>query len=220
VSPDVEIPCPLCEVIAGRGTMPLDRPWYRRGSAVVLPARGHLVRGHLLICSAEHYPTLLLSPAEVIEDVPALATAVQDKLLEAFGLDSFVFEHGVTGPNKEDLGCSIDHVHLHALPLPQPLLALVAEWLEHFTVLEPAGFPYPARYLLGRVGRHGEWVVSPPEQVIARRHFLKLLDEHLGRTSRYDELLITSDDLIAETYAALQPDRSRRVYVRSGRPDT
>jgi diadenosine tetraphosphate (Ap4A) HIT family hydrolase len=195
--------CPLCESIAGRSPVPLDGPWITAGRAVAIPARGHLVAGHMLVCSAEHHPNLLSSPAPVQADVLALVAGVRDRLAGAFSLQCFAFEHGLIGRNRDEIGCSIDHVHLHVMPLPAAVIAKAREWLAGFSVLGNGVEVDTRRYLLGQFSDSGNWYVSPPGHPICHRHFLKLIDEELGRTSRWDEAVVDSGSLILAAFQAL-----------------
>ncbi|MDY0814813.1 HIT domain-containing protein [Kitasatospora purpeofusca] len=217
-----EYRCPLCEAGRGRGAVPLDRPWLESENGVVLPALGHLLRGHLLICSKEHHPNLLSAPDEIAEELLELLDETSGRLREAFGKDCFAFEHGFVGKNTEEIGCSIDHVHLHVIPLPAGTLDLARGWLTGFTPLKESGAADRQRYLLARVGADGDWLVSPDGMRVTHRHFLKLVDEEIGRTGRYDELLGVSGHLIEQTHEALGlrdgelpirvPVRARHVY--------
>lgn len=204
----VERQCPLCESIHGRGALPLDRPWLQSTFGAVLPALGHLIPGHLLVCSSAHYPNLLSAPAEVAEDLLELLDKTQQRLRDAFGLDCFAFEHGFVGKNTSEIGCSIDHIHLHILPLADTLLQQARQWVADFTPLNASAVSDRSRYLLARVGFDGKWLASPDGLQVTHRHFLKLLDQELGRTGRYDEVMGVSGELIRQTHDILGLDES------------
>lgn len=198
--------CPLCEAAGNRGSMPIDRPWLVSAAGAVLPAKGHLVPGHVLVCSKAHYPNLLSAPRAVAEDVLALANAARRRVSEAFGHETFTFEHGFVGKNTTELGCAIDHIHVHVLPLPDAVLRRAERWISDFRPLTGADDVGDVqRYLIARLG-DADWMVSPDDFPIVRRHFLKLIDEELGRTGRYDEVVVSSDELIRYTFDRMRFD--------------
>jgi diadenosine tetraphosphate (Ap4A) HIT family hydrolase len=182
--------------------MPIDRPWYSDGDSVVLPAKGHLLPGHLLVCSGKHIPNLLSAPPRLRRRLRRFVGEIQAQVDLAFGSDSFAFEHGFVGGSGRDLGCSIDHIHVHVMPLPASILAKAATWLDGFADVDDPRID-ATRYVQARVGRHGSWRISTPDLVPIHRHFLKLLDVELGNTARYDEDVVSSDDLIHLTFERL-----------------
>lgn len=180
--------------------MELDRPWASEGGCVVLPARGHLTLGHLLVCSRSHVPNLISTSPALRDAVVESVGHVERVLSEEFGSPVFAFEHGFVGGTGVELGCSIDHLHIHVLPLRQGVVEKVVGWLDDFCPWNSARDIDPSRYLLARSPSSGQWKVSPRAYRPVHRHFLKKLDEVMDRTARYDETVVDSSDLIRATY--------------------
>lgn len=97
------------------------------GNFVVVPTYGSIVEGWVMIVSKHHYLSvgeLLFQNrlnSEIHHEFQKLKEAVIDKLRLSYNLNIAIFEHG---PAKcfEKVGCGIDHLHLHVLPLEFNLL--------------------------------------------------------------------------------------------------
>jgi len=100
-------------------------PWntilYESDNFIVVPTLGSLIEGWLLIISKEHYLCMGALPGFLHSELQELLDLISNKLIGVYGPPT-VFEHG---PSKEgeDMGCGIDHAHLHVVPLQFSLLA-------------------------------------------------------------------------------------------------
>ena len=133
--------CCLCSQIAGwkendliARLLPPDQPYARRiifesASFAVVPSLGPLVRGHMLLCPKAH----VRSFAQVYdnlhteyEEVKARLSAV---LREKYAAEITLFEHGMAATGDRIL-CTVDHAHMHFVPLPPAFDAGPANRLE------------------------------------------------------------------------------------------
>src|SRR5260221_12042148 len=108
--------CCICDGLVRRASQaPWDAVLYDSGRFIITPSKGSLVPGWLLVVAKRH--TLCsgaTSSSEFTELLDCLGVA-QDLVRKNFGEPTF-FEHG---PSRSglSLGCGIDHLHLHVLPL-------------------------------------------------------------------------------------------------------
>lgn len=82
---------------------------------LVFPSVGPLVEGHLLIVPKKHCYSIAGLPPDFYEELEALVKSVGQLLTKEYCKPIF-FEHG-TVSSLANGGTSIDHAHLHALPL-------------------------------------------------------------------------------------------------------
>ena len=137
--------CAFCGQVDGDGSRNeilalIQEPWAHRpvlaelGAAVAMPSIGALVRGHTLVCPADHHRSVLAAPQNVAADVQDLVASVRGRLEAATGLSTHVFEHGSAREGNR-VACSVEHAHVHVLPCGgdvRPLIIDAARW-------QPAG---------------------------------------------------------------------------------
>jgi diadenosine tetraphosphate (Ap4A) HIT family hydrolase len=112
--------CPFCvsfEYYLYRKMLPNYRPGELEicgtKNFVVLPDIAPLVEGHILIISREHH--LSMGSCGLFDELVELKEHVQ-RMVSACYSQPIFFEHGSMKPKH--CGSSIDHAHLHCLPLP------------------------------------------------------------------------------------------------------
>lgn len=81
-----------------------------------------LCPGHLLIVSQEHYNSFANAPLEVQHSLKQVLNAISEN---PFYEDMLFFEHGAVFPGTG--GASIDHAHMHVLPLNLDLKKAIEE---------------------------------------------------------------------------------------------
>jgi len=108
--------CCFCDgVVRGGSGAPWDTVLYDSGNFIITPTKGALVPGWLLVVAKQHkLCSGALSDSELTELTDCLSTAKR-MVRENFG-EPTIFEHG---PCKSGtaVGCGIDHLHLHVVPL-------------------------------------------------------------------------------------------------------
>lgn len=108
------LPCALCSSIAEPRTH-WDQPVFESQSFVAVPSLGSLVEGWLLVVPRQHFISIgALTPA-LLEEFTHFKQDVSARLSSLYG-DTCAFEHGPYAPNRE-IGCGVDHAHVHLVPL-------------------------------------------------------------------------------------------------------
>jgi ATP adenylyltransferase len=135
--------CCLCSQIAGQPSNDLiarllpDQPYVRRvmldtSLFAVVPSLGPLIGGHSLVCPKSHIRSFANLDTKGYEEFRNLKRVLKSALKHAYGADVHLFEHGAaTGGNR--ILCSVDHAHMHFVPLPErtPLEAVEQiEWMQ------------------------------------------------------------------------------------------
>jgi ATP adenylyltransferase len=189
----MELTCRFCDHLkadagGSLGSSPWDHVVHRSDRFVVVPSKGALVPGWLLVVPKEH----LLSMAEVTEsssreELDQLLSIVKSRVEAAFGPVT-LFEHGATCPNS-NFGCGIDHAHLHMAVLPFNLLEAVRRTHPEWSWMQSArpwshGGPREAPYL-ALAGPDGIWLESQPPTV-PRQFFRQMIAQSLGKLHEYD----------------------------------
>lgn len=108
--------CAFCDNLSReKPQAPWDRILFDSGNFVICPTKGSLVPGWLLVIAKSH---LLCSGALGTEFFPELEATIlraQDMVTSHFG-EATIFEHGPCASGTA-LGCGIDHLHIHVVPL-------------------------------------------------------------------------------------------------------
>ncbi|CAN5779743.1 hypothetical protein BH09VER1_BH09VER1_17600 [soil metagenome] len=135
--------CCICEEIGNhrfpehlRGIYGLaDRTCAETSDFIAFPTVSPLVKGHMLIFTKHHVPSLRKTSRKSIQSLQELATQIAARVSpEADHV--FFFEHGVMADGKGS--CGITHAHLHVLPLDPATIASVIQ--ETSTVFPPQHF--------------------------------------------------------------------------------
>jgi ATP adenylyltransferase len=85
----------------------------------VVPSLGALVPGWLLVAPVEHRLRVANCSPEERQALTVVRRRVQDELGATFG-PVVAFEHGPRTPGSA-AGCSVDHAHLHVVPVNGPV---------------------------------------------------------------------------------------------------
>jgi diadenosine tetraphosphate (Ap4A) HIT family hydrolase len=139
------IGCCLCGQIAGRqeddliARMLPGEPYVRRimmesRSFAVVPSLGPLVPGHCLLLPKSHVTSFARLAGELDAEYQQVKAELKEGLRARFGSEATLFEHGMDAAGDRVL-CSVDHAHMHFLPLPHALEPAMAQrreedWVE------------------------------------------------------------------------------------------
>lgn len=154
---------------------------------VVVPSKGALVPGWVLVVPIDHVLTLAELPQPSRSPFAALVARVEARLLATVG-PSVLFEHGPAAVGRS-AGCGVDHAHLHVVPVPVDLrkAAVQAEVLDAALPWTPAAWPWEARtepdkdYLFVRDADGAGWMAeatSLPSQAFRQTLCRHLRQEH------------------------------------------
>ena len=128
--------CQLCDQLGcSNQSAEWNKPLFESPNFVVLPSLGALVEGWLLLVPKKHYICFGAMPSSLDFEMSKLKDFVRSVLEQHYG-QIWAFEHGPHKPNC-DVGCSVDHAHLHLVPLKFDLVSAMdsflpqaASWIE------------------------------------------------------------------------------------------
>ena len=137
------VACYVCGQIAGDPDRDLiaqflpGSPYIRRvvldsESFAAVPSLGPLAEGHLLLCPRPHLPSAAALPQTLHGEYESVKATLAARLTDTYGAPVHVFEHGMAASGGRTL-CTVDHAHVHLVPLPESLgcLGLTGpEWVE------------------------------------------------------------------------------------------
>ncbi len=117
--------CKYCSGFLKQDKSKNNSPWneilFETNNFVVVPTLGALVKGWLLIVPKDHYLCMGALPKSLWPELLSLKSYINCLLTDIYGPIT-IFEHG---PHSEklEIGCGIDHAHLHLVPLNFSLLS-------------------------------------------------------------------------------------------------
>jgi len=94
---------------------PWDTVLHESGNFVIVPTKGALVPGWLLVVAKRHALCVGALSGTELDELTSCLTWARDLVQENFGPPT-IFEHGPSQAGTT-LGCGIDHVHVHVAPL-------------------------------------------------------------------------------------------------------
>jgi ATP adenylyltransferase len=131
------IDCCLCTNLASDDRQPWDRPIFESTNFVALPSLGSLVEGWLLLVPKQHVIATGALDGKLADELQQVKSIVAAQLRDQYGGEVCVFEHGPS-TNKRPVGCSVDHAHLHAVPLNFNLAEAAVPFLPDSASWRPA----------------------------------------------------------------------------------
>jgi len=205
------VSCCFCDgLVRGASQAPWDALLYDSGRFIVTPSRGSLVPGWVLVVAKRH--TLCsgaITSSELTELLDCVAVA-RDLVRKNFG-EPTLFEHG---PSRSGLalGCGIDHLHLHVVPLSFSLKRATTtrfpevKWKE-ISDLSGTSSLFASNLSYGLVHEPDSsmsWC-HPPKHV--RQFFRKVIAAELGIPEQFDYTQFPQLPNVLRTLEAL-PQRS------------
>lgn len=106
--------CALCSSISEPSNS-WDRPIFESQNFVAIPSLGSLVEGWLLVVPRQHFISIGALTTDLREEFTTFKLDVTARMSSAYG-DICAFEHGPGAPHR-DVGCGVDHAHVHLVPL-------------------------------------------------------------------------------------------------------
>lgn len=132
--------CCLCSQIAGNpendliGRLLPQLPYERRvamesQSFAVIPSLGPIVGGHVLLCPKSHTKNLACVPPKLNDEFQQLKKHLTRILEDLYQGPVHCFEHGSARLTGRIL-CTVDHAHLHFLPVDVEIWRFLGNELE------------------------------------------------------------------------------------------
>lgn len=97
-----------------------DSVLFETDNFVIIPTIGALLEGWLLIVSKEHYLCVGEMPSNVYSELKTLKKLASNILEDCYSKPT-IFEHGPSESGSL-IGCGIDHVHFHLVPISFELI--------------------------------------------------------------------------------------------------
>jgi ATP adenylyltransferase len=212
--------CCLCSTLASPATRPVwDTAVLESSNFVVLPSLGSLVEGWLLLLPKQHYLSMGALPVALVSEMEKMKAQLGEQVKSQFG-EVCIFEHGPAFESR-NVGCSVDHAHLHLVPLTfdieeaaRPFMPHDSEWSKaswsecqeaHLAGRDYLYFEQPFGY--GRISMHPDF---------GSQVFRKAIASQIGRPDQFNWREFPELDTVARTinvfaHAAYSPEGIARV---------
>lgn len=178
--------CRFCRAPNTPASAPWDTVMLEHGGFQVMPSKGAMVEGWLLVVPNAHCLSLReLSHASAAQLDAVVESSIRH-VAAHYGAPT-LFEHGAATPGSA-FGCGIDHAHLHVVPLPFNLAEQAAslggfDWNVSdapWRMAEILSAPY-----LAVKSPNARWVTATPRSV-PRQFFRRVIAQELGRAEQFD----------------------------------
>lgn len=102
-----------------------DKIIWSNNDFVIVPAKGALVEGYLLIITKEHHLCMAELSCQLLSDLSKIKSFIREILSKEF-MPPIFFEHGpACQTDKGDKGgACIDHAHMHCVPFKTDILPI------------------------------------------------------------------------------------------------
>jgi len=131
--------CCLCSNFVSEGSNEVwNKPLFESANFVVLPSLGSLVEGWLLLVPKKHFICMGALPVDLAREMDSMKHEITSRLHRQYG-EVCVFEHGPGAANHE-VGCGVDHAHLHMVPFDFDLTSAATRFIPPSTVWRDAGW--------------------------------------------------------------------------------
>jgi ATP adenylyltransferase len=194
--------CQLC--VSERGTTQVEawnKPIFETQHFVAVPSLGALLPGWMLISPKQHYICTGAIPESLIPELLQFKSDVSQCISRLFG-EVVLFEHGPSAPSC-DVGCGVDHAHLHVVPIVTDLISAVTsflpenlEWIPGDLIgcrrayMERLSYLYVEKAGQGNIATHADFGSQLFRRAIARE--LNRIDEYNWRDfPQYKNVLAT-----------------------------
>lgn len=109
--------CILCDIIGNKNNLqakPVNTILYENENFVVLPAKGTMLDGYLMICPKKHYTGMANLPYDVRQELFVLIEKIKQIILKEYKIMPTILEHGSLREGRHPK--SIVHAHVHIFP--------------------------------------------------------------------------------------------------------
>ncbi|MET4807709.1 HIT domain-containing protein [Limibacillus sp. MBR-115] len=166
---------------------------------VVLPTKGSIVAGWVLVVPKFPVPRMADVPRDMLDELHELVKRVCKKIDSQFGR-SYAFEHG--GLKGSTVSCGVDQAHLHIAPLDFDLITAAQE-------KSPGGWTHEASQLPRESFVNTEyWFASSGDNAVCKsidkpcsQFFRRIIAENVGLADSWD---YKANDFIENVYTTVR----------------
>lgn len=120
--------CRLCFDLTNQNSIEAwNEPLFESPNFIVVPSLGALVEGWLLLVPKKHFICMGALPDKVAVEMQEMKSFLYSVLQKFYG-QVCAFEHGPSRPSG-NVGCGVDHAHLHIVPVSFDLASAVTPFL-------------------------------------------------------------------------------------------
>jgi len=131
--------CGLCLHSRHQGSVEVwNKPLFESRNFIALPSLGALVEGWLLLLPKDHFICMGALPNQMAAELQEMKIMICSVLRKNYG-EICLFEHGPSKPNG-NVGCSVDHAHVHIVPISFDLSAAALPFLPQDASISCAGY--------------------------------------------------------------------------------
>lgn len=219
-------PCCLCSQIRGEPANDLiaamlpDQPYARRVMLetepfAAVPSLGPLVPGHSLLCPKAHIQSFAELDSSLDGEFLAAKENLRRILARLYDSPIHLFEHGMATGGTRAI-CTVDHAHLHFLPLPRTSfagrLATDDRWVEITGSLQALRELVDGNeYILYETPDGRSRVLRTGTEMLESQHMRKLFAKWVGHEEIWDWRASPNAALADETW-------QRCIRFRRGDP--
>ena len=209
--------CCLCSNLVSKNSNEVwNKPLFESANFVVLPSLGSLVQGWLLLVPKKHFICMGALPDDLAREMEYMKRTITARLSLKYGAVC-AFEHGPSALDHK-VGCSVDHAHLHMVPLNFDLTRAAtrfmppdAEWVEATWEDCRAAFEKREDYLyleqpvgVGRIALHSNF---------GSQIFRKAIASRLGVPGEFSWRDYPQVEVIQETIRAISSSAELAISV-------
>ena len=207
------VQCAFCAVGGAakfRGTHIWDTVLAETKNFIVVPSKGALIEGWILVVPRQHFLSLGALPLEMKEELRGLVKDMSSMLSQRYCPPTF-FEHGPSKPTTA-FGCGVDHAHLHLVPLVTKISEAATVQMGAPEIMDEQDFweqwPIAIRHqggsdylMLGEPSRP-VYVWESPTTV--SQFFRRLIAASIGLPQMYDYRQFPFEDNVCKTILTLR----------------
>lgn len=205
--------CCFCDSLKTAGAnAPWDTVLHDSGNFTIVPTKGALVPGWLLVVAKRHALCVGALSSPELDELKSCLAFARDLVQKNFGAPT-IFEHGPSRAGTT-IGCGIDHVHAHVVPLQFSLRKAVndrfprVEWKPIVDIAATRSL-FELRQGYGLVEEPNEermYWCSPPVGV--SQMFRRAIAAEIGIPDEFDYRTHPHHSIVMQTLALL-PQTSR-----------
>lgn len=203
--------------VAERYNLPRNRVIYEGKKWVIFPTVGAIVPGYVLIVPKIHHLSLMSCSRDEINELEYLLKQTRKILERVYNCPCIAFEHG-SGDSVNNRPSSVDHCHLHILPLQEDIYNKIdikefqLEQIESLKSLLENRWK-SSSYLLYQ--NHEEQFFLMHANTYISQYFRKLIALSEGVSEKWDWRTYCFDENIRTTLNDVNPELCKSIMDSS-----